>query len=91
MNEVSITIRICNRNYRIKVAVENEQIVRDSIHQISQNIENFHKQFPGRDDQDYMAMVLIDFITSKQNQAANFSSNELILKKLKKINALLDS
>ncbi|HMN33385.1 MAG TPA: cell division protein ZapA [Chitinophagaceae bacterium] len=91
MNEVSITIRICNRNYRIKVDIKNEQIVRDSIHQISQNIEKFHKHFPGRDDQDYMAMVLIDFITSKQNQNANTLSNEFILEKLKKINTLLDS
>ncbi len=92
MSEVSITIRICNRNYRIKVETANEQFVRESVQQITQNIENFHKQFPGRDDQDYMAMTLIYFITSQKNQISSSTLNDkTIIEKLKKINSLLDS
>lgn len=89
--EVSINIKICNRNYKLKVASENEQIVRDSIQQISENINRFHKNFPGRDDQDYMAMTLIDFITSKQNTSSSPDEEKSIIKKLEQINSILDS
>ena len=88
--DVSINIKICNRNYKIKVAVENEQIVRDSIHKIVENIDKFHQHFPGRDDQDYMAMTLIDFITSSNNNLSQSKNDQEIVKKIKHINQLLN-
>lgn len=91
--EVSINIKICNRHYKLKVAAENEQIVRESINTITDNIDKFHKNFPGRDDQDYMAMTLLDFITSNQNKSSKASEKEesTIIKKLEQINTLLDA
>lgn len=91
--EVSIHIKICNRNYKLKVAAENEQIVRDSIHKITENINRFHTNFPGRDDQDYMAMTLLDFITSNENKQSQAIAEEehTVIKKLERLNTLLDS
>lgn len=89
--EVSINIKLCNRNYKLKVAAENEQIVRESVKKISENIEKFHQHFPGRDDQDYMAMTLIDFITSQQNLQVDHTGQNEINQKLEQINLLLDS
>ncbi len=89
--EVSINIKLCNRNYKLKVAAENEQIVRESVKKISENIEKFHQHFPGRDDQDYMAMTLIDFITSQQNLQVDYTGQNEINQKLEQINLLLDS
>jgi cell division protein ZapA len=91
--EVSINIKICNRNYKLKVAAENEEIVRDSIHKITENINRFHANFPGRDDQDYMAMVLLDFITSNENKQSQALTNEenAVHKKLTHLNTLLDA
>lgn len=89
--DVSINIKICNRNYKLKVAAENEQIVRQSIQKITENIEKFHQNFPGRDDQDYMAMTLIDFITSNENKQDQTAEHAAIVKKLEHINHLLDS
>ena len=88
--DVSINIKICNRNYKIKVAAKNEQIVRDSIHKIVDNIDKFHQQFPGRDDQDYMAMTLIDFITSSENSLTQSKNDQEIVHKIEHINHLLD-
>ena len=88
--DVSINIKICNRNYKLKVAAENEQIVRASINQITENINKFHENFPGRDDQDYMAMTLLDFITSNQNKQGQSDEENAIIKKLEQINNLLD-
>ncbi len=90
-HEVSINIKICNRNYKLKVAAENEQKVRRSISTITENIEKFHQNFPGRDDQDYMAMTLIDFITSAQNTGSQSNEEEGLIKKLEQINHLLDT
>ncbi len=90
--DVSINIKICNRNYKLKVAPENEQIVRESINRITENINKFHQHFPGRDDQDYMAMTLLDFITSSENRQSRASEQEdqSIINKLEHINHLLD-
>ncbi|MCC7030606.1 MAG: cell division protein ZapA [Chitinophagaceae bacterium] len=90
-HEVSINIKICNRNYKLKVAAENEQKVRKSITTITENIEKFHQNFPGRDDQDYMAMTLIDFITSAQNTGSQSNEEDALIKKLEQINHLLDT
>lgn len=89
--DVSINIRLCNRNYKLKVAAANEGIVRDSVKAISENIEKFHQNFPGRDDQDYMAMTLIDFITSKQNLDKSINDDSELMQKLEQINTLLDT
>lgn len=92
-SDVSIHIKICNRNYKLKVSSENEQIVRDSIHKITENINRFHANFPGRDDQDYMAMTLLDFITSNENKQSQaiLDEEQTLIKKLERINTLLDS
>ena len=58
--QVSISIKLCNRTYRIKVAAENEAKVRQIMQQIGDKIADLKKNFPGRDDHDYMAMTLID-------------------------------
>lgn len=91
-NEISINIKIANRNYKIKVAADHEEIVRDSLHKITEKMNTFHKNFPGRDDQDYMAMTLIDYITADNNVLSKKENkyDETVEKELKKINDLLD-
>ena len=100
MNEaVSISIKLANRAYKIKVAPEQEAHVRRAMQLISETSLKLKKSFPGRDEQDYMAMTLIDFITTqtdnKTSSAATVSSNETkddeLLSKLKHISQLLDT
>ena len=59
-------------------------------HKIVENIDKFHQHFPGRDDQDYMAMTLIDFITSSNNNLSQSKNDQEIVKKIEHINQLLD-
>jgi cell division protein ZapA len=61
---VPITLKICNRQYRIKVEPENEEVVRKIYGGMLEKINTFRELFKGRDDQDIMAMVLIDHLTS---------------------------
>ena len=90
-NQVSISIKLCNRTYRIKVAATNEAVVRKTAQEINDKLASLKKDFPGRDEQDYLAMSLIDHITSAQAQPINnASSDSEILTKLQAIQNLLD-
>lgn len=89
-SEISITIRIANRNYRMKVDSKKESYVRDLVLKINERLNHFHKLFPGRDEQDYMAMTLIDFITSQESEIVADTNDKEIIEKLNKINTLLD-
>jgi hypothetical protein len=93
MNEaVSINIKLCNRTYRIKVDASNEGLVRERIKEVQTKIDLFHKQFPGRDDHDYMAMTMIDYVTSKDETNESFNDNRAsIIAKLETLNHLLDT
>ncbi len=89
--QVSISIKLCNRVYRIKVAAENEAKVRTIMTGINDKMIELKKNFPGRDDHDYMAMTLIDHITSikEESNVVSVDTDE-ILKQLGAINNLLD-
>lgn len=96
---ISIAVRMANRQYKIKVPLSNEEAIRKSLQLITDTTSKLKQQFPGRDEQDYLAMTLIDFITTQNihaNQTAlsmQPSANEnetMLLEKLTKISHSLD-
>jgi len=89
--QVSITIKLCNRTYRIKVVAENEAKVRTIMHSITEKMSNMKKDFPGRDDHDYMAMTLIDHITASGSEQQSNTDTEELSTRLKAINNLFDA
>ena len=91
-DQVSISIKLCNRVYKIKVAAENEVTVRTTAQAINDKLAEIKKNFPGRDDEDYLAMTLIDHMTSIKGKKENsFIETNEILSELENINNLLDS
>ena len=62
---IAANIVIGDRNYRIKVRAEDEEVVRKSVKSINDKIVEFKTNFAGKDMQDYIAMVLIWFATEK--------------------------
>lgn len=72
---IPINIVIADRNYRIKVAAKDEEMVRKTIKKINDKILEFKTQFAGKDIQDYVAMVLVWYAT--QNNQGNLVSPEL--------------
>lgn len=63
---VPILIHLGGRQYKIKVSAEDEALVRRILAEIHQKNLQIKEQFPGRDEQDYLAMTLMDFITSRK-------------------------
>lgn len=78
---IPINIVIADRNYRIKVAAKDEELVRKTIKRINDKILEFKTQFAGKDLQDYVAMVLVWYATQTSvsgNSTAIAPSEELI-------------
>lgn len=92
MNEgVLISVKLCGRTYRIKVASENEATVRSTVQVITDKVNDLKKNFPGRDDHDYMAMTLLDFVTaSKDNTTKTDTSSEKVIEQLNALIKLID-
>ena len=71
---VPINILLGDRTYRVKIEPKDEETVRKAVKVINDKITEFKTQFAGKDMQDYIAMVLIWFATSR----AEISSNNLL-------------
>jgi cell division protein ZapA len=91
-NQVSINITLCNRTYRIKVNAADEGKIRERVKAIQEKINVFKKQYPSQDEHDYMAMTLIDHLTSDKATSKDETNNiQQIQQQLKSIQQLLDS
>ena len=56
---IAATMVIGDRSYRIKVAPNDEEVVRKTVKTINDKIIEYKTQFAGKDMQDYIAMVLL--------------------------------
>lgn len=87
--EVALNIKLCNRSYKLKVSTENEATVRKAALQIAELIQKVKNDFPGRDDQDYLSMTLLHYITSANAPIPN-ELDESVIKKLEELNNSID-
>ena len=92
MNElIAISAVIGDRNYRVKIQPEDEEVVRKTIKTINDKIIEFKTQFAGKDMQDYIAMVLIWYATEQHAGTTASVEKENLADQLKAIEKLLDN
>ena len=91
MNELSATVRILDRPYRLKVSPANEQYLRDAADLINKQAAQFAKTFAFQDNQDLLSMVALTQITQLMEirQRNEFRDTKLEAK-LEEIDQLLD-
>lgn len=89
-NLIPANINIADRNYRIHMSPDDEQTVRQSVKIINDKINEFKKQMPGKDMQDYISMVLVWFATESANKNVSMADETHLLKKLSQMEALID-
>ncbi len=70
---IPVNIAIADRTYRIKVTVEDEEVVRKTVKLINEKIVEFKTNFAGKDIQDYISMVLIWLATEQSKSAAHLT------------------
>lgn len=82
---IPVNILIGDRNYRIKVAPEDEEHVRKTVKTINEKVIDFKTNFAGKDMQDYVAMVLIWYATQITAGTIDGNNNEALLQALQKL------
>ena len=66
-----VNIAIGDRTYRLKVAAEDEGVLRGTIKIINDKIIEYKREFAGKDMQDYISMVLIWLATEETKTASH--------------------
>lgn len=91
MENVSVTVKILEREYRLSIAANEESYLRNAAAYIDAQARLFKKQFVNRDNQDLLAMVAISQVTElvKIQDSIKFKDTNLI-EKLKEIDSLLE-
>ncbi len=65
MGEISIHIRIGQREYPMKVLEKEEQLLRETARQLNDRTQSYVRRFNLRDHYDILAMVAFDLMVSK--------------------------
>lgn len=63
---IPINLVIGDRTYRVRINADDEEKVRKLIKVINDRVLEFKYKFAGKDMQDYIAMVLLWFVTEQQ-------------------------
>jgi cell division protein ZapA len=90
MDELSIRIRIADREYPMKVKKEDEERVREAGRLINEKIKSYKEEFGLEDKIDLLAMVAFDYLVDKmasEETAGNL--NTAIAEKFNHLNQLV--
>jgi len=70
-NLISINLWLAGRSYRIRVKPEDEAVVRKAVKLADERVTAMKFEYSGKDDQDYLAMVLLTYAADAATDANN--------------------
>jgi cell division protein ZapA len=86
---IPINLTVGDRNYRVRIEAGDEEKVRLLIRKINDQLVDFKTRFAGKDMQDYVAMVLLWFVT-EQPEGQTHPELAQVTERLADLEALLD-
>jgi cell division protein ZapA len=90
MEELTITVNIADRPYRLKIKREEEEVIRKAVKEIDQRIREYSEHFAFNDKQDLMAMVLLHYASTVQKLEGDLLSGEnMIINRLQLMEELI--
>ena len=90
MAELSIKIRIGNREYPMRVKAEDEERIRRAGKLLNEKIKDYQNQFGIDDTQDLVAMVAFDYVVEKlKREESSETTDDFALQELSKLNRLI--
>lgn len=91
MDELSISVNILDRNYKLKVTKETEQYVREAAKMIEENARKYSSTYAYKDRQDLLAMTALEKTTLllQLEKQVKYQGTELI-EKLGEIDHILN-
>lgn len=88
--DLSIRIKIADREYPMKVAADNEEKIRIAGKLINDKLKNYREQFGIDDKQDLLAMVAFDCVVEKMHSDQHqHESESFVNEKLMSLNKLI--
>jgi cell division protein ZapA (FtsZ GTPase activity inhibitor) len=91
MNELSISLPIADRSYRLAIDKEHEELFRKAAKLIDKRIKDYSSSYAYKDKQDLLAMVALEYATGYLQNDQLLSENETHWKaKLQTIDQVLD-
>ena len=91
MEDLSIKIKIADREYPMKVKPEDEERVRKAGKNINERIRSYRERFGIDDKQDLLAMVAFDCLVDKMEmEEKNGNMDESVLEKINQLNHLVN-
>ena len=92
MTELSIKIKIGNREYPMKVAASEEATIREAGKKINEKLKAFQDQFGIDDKQDLLAMVAIDsFVEKLRANELRQTTDDVAMDQISKLNRLISA
>jgi len=92
MNELSIKIKIGNREYPMKVAADEEAKIREAGKKINEKLRSYQEQFGIDDKQDLLAMVAIDSYVQKAHSSENRQTTDSVaMEQIEKLKRLISA
>lgn len=90
MDELSIKIKIADREYPMKVKLSDEERVRAAGKLINERIKSYREKFGLDDKQDLLAMVAFDCVVDKMAEEENLQViDKTIVEKVSHLNQLV--
>lgn len=90
MEQLSVKIKIADREYPMKVRPEDEEKVRNAGKVINEKISKYKEQFGLEDKQDLLAMVAFDSLVEFLSLENNVSeTDDTALQKVEEINQIV--
>lgn len=91
MGELSVKLKICDREYPMKVAADDEAKIRRAGKLINEKIRAYREAFGIDDKQDLLAMVAFDSLVEsmKAEGEGNSQTDEHVVEKISHLNAMI--
>lgn len=92
MAELSIKLRIGNREYPMRVKSEDEERIRKAGKILNDKVKKYREQFGIDDNQDLLAMVAFDCLIEKmKNEEQAGSVDEISSQQLARLNQMISN
>ena len=90
MDELSIKIKIADREYPMKVKRTEEERMRVAGKLVNERLKNYREKFGIDDKQDLLAMVAFDCLIEKlTEQDSQHSIDQTVVEKIQQLNQLI--
>ena len=76
MNELSISLPIADRSYRLAIEKDHEELFRKAAKLIDKRIKDYSGSYAYKDKQDLLAMVALEYATGYLKNDRLLSENE---------------